>query len=285
MPSPAEGAVGSLDYTKEERRKLAERSRREVPEFGASPERRELVRRVHAAMMRKWEVSQVSLRKGQNNFSEKNAEDAEEKESDEVSDDASVADGDGSAAAASDATTERLNETSVATNANETNATLAATLGSLSADALLTRPETLNPSAGPSEEGAREGALGVRASPEAEKKPSEEGADEDEAKKKKRSAPRAGGRKKKRTLRLSDGDHDDCATRRVGERFNRRSRWRRVFVGRAVASLGAGPGSPSRFLPDCARRRDAFFRRKRDERLRLRRFGRLWVGIGFGGTA
>ena len=147
MPSPAEGAVGSLDYTKEERRKLAERSRREVPEFGASPERRELVRRVHAAMMRKWEVSQVSLRKGQNNFSEKNAEDAEEKESDEVSDDASVADGDGSAAAASDATTERLAETSaVVTNAIETNASDVATLGS-EADALSARRATLRPSA------------------------------------------------------------------------------------------------------------------------------------------
>jgi len=178
MPSPAEGAVGSLDYTKEERRKLAERSRREVPEFGASPERRELVRRVHAAMMRKWEDSQASARKSQNDVSEKNAEGAEQKEGEEVS----VADGDGSAAAASDATTERLAETSVATNANETNATLAATLGSLSADALLTRPETLNPSAGPSEEGAREGTRAdVRALESAEREPSEEGADEVEA--------------------------------------------------------------------------------------------------------
>ena len=178
MPSPAEGAVGSLDYTKEERRKLAERSRREVPEFGASPERRELVRRVHAAMMRKWEDSQASARKSQNDVSEKNAEGAEQKEGEEVS----VADGDGSAAAASDATTERLAETSVATNANETNATLAATLGSLSADALLTRPETLNPSARPSEEGAREGTRAdVRALESAEREPSEEGAEEDEA--------------------------------------------------------------------------------------------------------
>ena len=181
MPSPAEGAVGSLDYTKEERRKLAERSRREVPEFGASPERRELVRRVHAAMMRKWEDSQdsqASARKSQNDFPEKNAEGAEQKESEEVS----VADGDGSAAAASDATTERLAETSVATNAIETNATLAATLGSLSADALLTRPETLNPSAGPSEEGAREGTRAdVRALESAEREPSEEGAEEVEA--------------------------------------------------------------------------------------------------------
>ena len=178
MPSPAEGAVGSLDYTKEERRKLAERSRREVPEFGASPERRELVRRVHAAMMRKWEDSQASARKSQNDFPEKNAEGAEQKESEEVS----VADGDGSAAAASDATTERLAETSVATNAIETNATLAATLGGKEADALLTRPETLNPSARPSEEGAREGTRAdVRALESAEREPSEEGAEEDEA--------------------------------------------------------------------------------------------------------
>jgi len=54
MPSPAEGAVGSLDYSKEERRKLAERSRRAAPEFGASPERREVARRAHAAALRKW---------------------------------------------------------------------------------------------------------------------------------------------------------------------------------------------------------------------------------------
>ena len=187
MPSPAEGAVGSLDYTKEERRKLAERSRREVPEFGASPERRELVRRVHASMMRKWEdsqASQASARKGQNDVSEPNAEGAEEKESDKKSDDKKSVemDEDGSAAAASDATTERLNETSVATNLIETNATLAATLGLLSADALLTRPETLNPSARPSEEGAREGTRAdVRALESAEREPSEEGAEEDEA--------------------------------------------------------------------------------------------------------
>ena len=216
MPSPAEGAVGSLDYTKEERRKLAERSRREVPEFGASPERRELVRRVHAAMMRKWEVSQVSLRKGQNNFSEKNAEDAEEKESDEVSDDASVADGDGSAAAASDATTERLAETSaVVTNAIETNASDVATLGS-EADALLTRPAD-DPSAGPSEEGAREGALGVRASPEAEKKPSEEGADEDEAKKKNEARPAPEEEKKNEP---SDSPMETTTTVRLGASAN-----------------------------------------------------------------
>ena len=177
MPSPAEGAVGSLDYTKEERRKLAERSRREVPEFGASPERRELVRRVHAAMMRKWEDSQASARKGQNDFPEKNAEGAEQKESEEVS----VADGDGSAAAASDATTERLAETSaVVTNAIETNASDVATLGS-EADALLTRPAD-DPSAGPSEEGAREGTRAdVRALESAEREPSEEGAEEVEA--------------------------------------------------------------------------------------------------------
>ena len=221
MPSPAEGAVGSLDYTKEERRKLAERSRREVPEFGASPERRELVRRVHAAMMRKWEDSQASQvsRKSQNDVSEKNAEGAEEKESDKKSDDASVEmDGDGSAAAASEATTERLNETSVATNAIETNATLAATLGSLSADALLTRPETLNPSARPSEEGAREGARAdVRALESAEREPSEEGAEEVEAKKQNEARPASEEEKKNQP---SDSPTETTTTSRLESSAN-----------------------------------------------------------------
>ena len=73
MPSPAEGAVGSLDYTKEERRALAERSRREVPEFGASPERREVVRRVHAAMVRKWAETNARARDERAGESERDA--------------------------------------------------------------------------------------------------------------------------------------------------------------------------------------------------------------------
>lgn len=205
MPSPAEGAVGSLDYTTEERRKLAERSRREVPEFGASPERRELVRRVHAAMMRKWEDSQVSLRNSQNNVSsnaegtkEKERDDASVEASDDASVDASVADGDGSAAAFGKTATTlpRLAGGSIATNQIETHASDAATLFCGSEEDApislkkLTRPAD-DPSAGPSAEGAREGALGARASPEAERKPffSEEGADEDEDETKNEARP------------------------------------------------------------------------------------------------
>ena len=50
---PAEGAVGSLDYTKEERGKLAERSRREPPD-SAPPRAPQVARRAHAAALRKW---------------------------------------------------------------------------------------------------------------------------------------------------------------------------------------------------------------------------------------
>ena len=41
----SEGAVGSLDYTEEERRRLAVRSRAEVPKFG-SGERQKLTARI-----------------------------------------------------------------------------------------------------------------------------------------------------------------------------------------------------------------------------------------------
>lgn len=51
MPTPAEGAIGSLDHTPEERRALARRSRSPdaAPVFG-SPERQALTDRVHALM-------------------------------------------------------------------------------------------------------------------------------------------------------------------------------------------------------------------------------------------
>ena len=58
MPSPAEGAVGSLDYTKEERAVLANKSRAAAPAFGGSDERTEILQRVHLAMLAKWEESQ-----------------------------------------------------------------------------------------------------------------------------------------------------------------------------------------------------------------------------------
>ena len=51
MPTPAEGAIGSLDHTPEERRALARRSRSPdaAPVFG-SPERQALTDRIHALM-------------------------------------------------------------------------------------------------------------------------------------------------------------------------------------------------------------------------------------------
>ena len=58
MQSPAEGAVGILDYTKEERAVLANKSRTAPPAFGGSDERTEILQRVHLAMLAKWEESQ-----------------------------------------------------------------------------------------------------------------------------------------------------------------------------------------------------------------------------------
>jgi len=62
MPTPSEGAVGSLDYTTEERLTLATASREKAPDFGASAERREVVSRVHAAMLAKWEETKRAKR-------------------------------------------------------------------------------------------------------------------------------------------------------------------------------------------------------------------------------
>ena len=55
MPTPAEGAVGSLDYTAEERRQLAARSRAEPPRFG-NADRQAVIDRVHATMLDRWRV-------------------------------------------------------------------------------------------------------------------------------------------------------------------------------------------------------------------------------------
>lgn len=55
MPTPAEGAVGSLDYTPEERRQLAARSRAEPPRFG-NADRQAVIDRVHATMLDRWRV-------------------------------------------------------------------------------------------------------------------------------------------------------------------------------------------------------------------------------------
>ncbi|KAJ8444985.1 hypothetical protein Cgig2_029179 [Carnegiea gigantea] len=52
MPTPPNGALGSLDYDKEERRRLAIKSREAPPKFG-SPERQKLIDEIHAYMLSK----------------------------------------------------------------------------------------------------------------------------------------------------------------------------------------------------------------------------------------
>ncbi|KAL0367800.1 UNVERIFIED_CONTAM: Ubiquitin-conjugating enzyme E2 32 [Sesamum radiatum] len=52
MPTSPNGALGSLDYTKEERRALAVKSREAAPKFG-SPERQRLIDEIHEYMLSK----------------------------------------------------------------------------------------------------------------------------------------------------------------------------------------------------------------------------------------
>ncbi|XP_057546308.1 ubiquitin-conjugating enzyme E2 32 [Amaranthus tricolor] len=52
MPTPPNGALGSLDYKKEERRKLAIRSRDVPPTYG-TPERQKVIDEIHAYMLSK----------------------------------------------------------------------------------------------------------------------------------------------------------------------------------------------------------------------------------------
>ncbi|KAH6780180.1 ubiquitin-conjugating enzyme 32 [Perilla frutescens var. hirtella] len=52
MPTSPNGALGSLDYTKEERRALAIKSREASPKFG-SPERQKLIDEIHEYMLSK----------------------------------------------------------------------------------------------------------------------------------------------------------------------------------------------------------------------------------------
>ncbi|KAK6146229.1 hypothetical protein DH2020_020098 [Rehmannia glutinosa] len=52
MPTSPNGALGSLDYTKEERRALAVKSREAAPTFG-SPERQKLIDEIHEYMLSK----------------------------------------------------------------------------------------------------------------------------------------------------------------------------------------------------------------------------------------
>lgn len=52
MPTNPNGALGSLDYKKEERRVLAVKSREAAPKFG-NPERQQLIDEIHAYMLSK----------------------------------------------------------------------------------------------------------------------------------------------------------------------------------------------------------------------------------------
>ncbi|KAJ0960774.1 hypothetical protein J5N97_001333 [Dioscorea zingiberensis] len=52
MPTNPDGALGSLDYKKEERRKLAIKSREVIPRYG-SPERQKLIDEIHKYMLSK----------------------------------------------------------------------------------------------------------------------------------------------------------------------------------------------------------------------------------------
>eukprot|EP00271_Cylindrocystis_brebissonii_P000007 TRINITY_DN1000_c0_g1_i1.p1 TRINITY_DN1000_c0_g1~~TRINITY_DN1000_c0_g1_i1.p1 ORF type:complete len:468 (+),score=114.87 TRINITY_DN1000_c0_g1_i1:400-1803(+) len=51
MPTKPDGALGSLDYTKEERRALAQKSRLAAPKFG-SPDRQNVINQIHETMMK-----------------------------------------------------------------------------------------------------------------------------------------------------------------------------------------------------------------------------------------
>jgi len=51
MPTPGEGALGSLDYTKEEKKTLATKSREKAPAFG-NAERQEVSNRIHMKMLK-----------------------------------------------------------------------------------------------------------------------------------------------------------------------------------------------------------------------------------------
>lgn len=51
MPTKPDGALGSLDYTKEERRALAVKSRSTAPKFG-NPERQQLMDEIHESMLK-----------------------------------------------------------------------------------------------------------------------------------------------------------------------------------------------------------------------------------------
>ncbi|GAX85345.1 hypothetical protein CEUSTIGMA_g12762.t1 [Chlamydomonas eustigma] len=60
MPSPGQGALGSLDYTKEERKKLALRARQTAPTFG-SPERQRVIDEMHQRMLTQLQASSLQV--------------------------------------------------------------------------------------------------------------------------------------------------------------------------------------------------------------------------------
>lgn len=105
MPTKPDGALGSLDYTKEERRALAIKSRLSAPKFG-NAERQALIDEIHEAMLQKFSAGpELPVTNGE-------AESVEDDEGDQDSDEALVAEG-----PASNAVDESVHEVEVIANA------------------------------------------------------------------------------------------------------------------------------------------------------------------------
>lgn len=73
MPTAPNGALGSLDYKKEERRKLAIRSREAAPKFG-TPERQKVIDEIHKYMLSKAPPVPENLKEAEEHPDEKEAE-------------------------------------------------------------------------------------------------------------------------------------------------------------------------------------------------------------------
>ena len=82
MPTPADGAVGSLEFTADERRALAARSRSEVPNFGNAA-RRELTNAVHRRMLARWEARERERERERERGKEEQGEEEHEEEHEE----------------------------------------------------------------------------------------------------------------------------------------------------------------------------------------------------------
>lgn len=76
MPTPPNGALGSLDYKKEERRNLAIKSREVPPKFG-SAERQKLIDEIHAYMLSKAPPVPESLKQSSDAHPTENEAEAE----------------------------------------------------------------------------------------------------------------------------------------------------------------------------------------------------------------